>query len=263
MQAHARSVSILAPVVAVALMAWLPARAADDKDTSGRLVTWSLTKDGKEVIGSESLRVVDGDGGKLFASGELNLKTGKKTHRKSHLQRDGGKVVKYQRVEAGLKGAGLRLFEWQGQMRVAPVNASGKPGDVGELPSGRIFDEGLWHLYATWGLPKTCGSDKLAYFDPGKREAGEATLKCVGSRKVWDDKGKAVEINQFTVGGVSGEAVELWVDGHGELIGARGESRWMLRSKFSLEAGKEGDKAPAPDGDDSDKDAIKDRGVGE
>ncbi len=240
------------------------AQAADDKDTSGRLLTWNVThKDGKEAVGVESLRLVESDTGTFFASGELKLKSGKKTHRKSHLQRDGsGKIVKYQRVEAGLKGPGVRLFEWQGQMRIAPINATGKPADVGELPSARIWDEGLWHLYETWGLPKGCDSAKLAFFDIGAKKAGDANLRCVGARKVYDDKKKAVDVNRFEVGGVDGEAVELWVDGKGELIGARSETRAMLRAKFSLEPGKDGDGGEVPLDDDG-RDAIKDRGVGE
>ena len=59
---------------------------------------------------------------------------------------------------------------------------------------------------------------------------------------------------------VDGEAVELWVDSKGELIGGKSESRQMLRAKFSLEPGKEGD---AVEVDDEGRDAIKDRGVGE
>jgi hypothetical protein len=234
---------------------------AEDKDKSGRLLTWNVTKDGGDAIGVESVRLVESDSGMFFASGELKLKTGKKPHRKSHLQRDGaGKVVKYQRVEAGLKGAGWRLFEWQGQMRLAPINAAGKPVDLGALPSGRIWDEGLWHLYQTWGLPKACDTTKVAYFDLAKRATGEASLRCVGTRKVYDDKKKAVEVHRFEVGGVDGEAVELWVDSKGELIGGKSESRQMLRAKFSLEPGKEGD---AVEVDDEGRDAIKDRGVGE
>jgi len=251
----------LAGLAALALIA-SGAQAADDKDSSGRLFTWNLTH-GKDSLGVESLRVVETDTGSFFASGELKLKTGKKTHRKSHLQRDGdGKVIKYQRVEAGLKGAGLRLFEWQGQMRLAPINAAGKPSDVGSLASGRIWDDGLWHLYKTWGLPKACEGARLAYFDVSAKKAGEANLRCVGARKVYDDKQKAVDVNRFEIGGVEGEAVELWVDNKGELIGGKSESRAMLRAKYSLEPGKDGEGGDVPL-DDEGRDAIKDRGVGE
>ncbi len=237
---------------------------ADDKDTSGRLITWSVTRDGKQVLGTESLRVVHAESGAFFASGELKLKSGKKVHRKSHMQRDGeGRLLKYQRVEAGLKGAGYRMFEWQGQMRVAPINASGKPVDVGALPSARIRDEGLWHLYQTWGLPKRCEEVKLAFFDLGARTPGEATLSCVGQRKVFDAEQAAVTVNRFAVRGVAGDAVELWVDEKGELIGAKGEARWMLRAKYALEGAGQLDEVEVPDEEDAQEDAIKDRGVGE
>lgn len=255
--------SKLTALTALALLVG-SAHAADDKDTSGKLLTWNVThKDGKDAMGVESLRLVESDTGGFFASGELKLKTGKKTHRKSHQQRDGsGKLVKYQRVEAGLKGAGVRLFEWQGQMRIAPINANGKPVDVGALPSARLWDTDLWHLYQTWGLPKSCETARLSYFDVAAKKAGDASLRCAGSRKVYDDKKKAVDVNRFEVGGVEGEAVELWVDNKGELIGAKSESRAMLRAKYSLEPGKEGDGGDVPL-DDEGRDAIKDRGVGE
>ena len=253
------------PGVIALTVAWaLVARADDDKDTSGRLFSWTVTADGKDVLGSESLRVVETDSGSWFASGEIKLKKGKKIHRKSHLQRDAsGKLVKYQRVEAGLKGAGLRLFEWQGQMRVAPVNDAGKPADVGALASARIWDDGLWHLYQAWDLPRQCETVRLPYFAPGKRSAGEAVLRCAGPRKLWDDHKKAIDVNRFEVSGVDGEAVELWVDGEGGLVGATSATRTMLRTKYALEAGKAlGDGGEPGDGE-PDKDAIKDRGVGE
>jgi hypothetical protein len=254
----------VAAAAALALtLASAPSRADDDKESSGRLITWNVSKDGAgEVLGSETLRLVEGSSGTLFASGETKLKSGKKVHRKSHLQRDaGGRLMKYQRVEAGLKGAGLRLFEWQGQMRIAPINAAGKPADVGALASARIWDEELWHLYQTWGLPKSCESARLAYFDPGRRVAGEATLSCSGRRTVYD-KAKGVAVHRFEVGGVPGEAVELWVDGDGTLVGAKSASRLMLKADFALEPGKgAGDKGAGED--DSEKEVIKDRGVGE
>lgn len=257
-------------LVLVVTAAGLTARADDDGDSSGRLFGWNVTGpsgDNKDLLGSESLRIVEATSGNFFASGELKLKKTRKggtVHRKTHQQRDAsGKLVKYQRVEAGLKGAGLRLFEWQGQMRVAPINDAGKPVDVGALASARIWEEGMWHLYHTWGLPRQCETARLGYFSPQGRAAGEAVLRCVGTRKVWDDKDKAIEVNRFEVGGVQGEAVELWVDAQGGLVGARSESRTMLRYKHALEPGKDVGEASEPSEDETDKDAIKDRGVGE
>jgi hypothetical protein len=239
------------------------ASAADGKDTSGKLTSWNVTRDGK-TIGSESLRVVEGESGTFFASGELKIKTGKRVHKKTHLQRDElGKILKYQRVLAGLKGAGYRLFSWQGQMRLAPINQSGKPVDVGVFANARIRDEGLWHLYQTWGLPTGCETRELGYFDLGTRTSATARLICVGQRKVFDGDKAAVELNRFKVDGLAGEAVELWVDARGALIGAQGEGRAMLRSKYTLESGQKGEEAEGPDEDDETEEAIKDRGVGE
>jgi hypothetical protein len=63
------------------------------------------------------------------------------------------------------------------------------------------------------------------------------------------------------VSGVPGESVELWVDAQGQLIGAKGASRAILRTKYALEPGKNtGETAP---GEDDAKEVIKDRGVGE
>lgn len=269
-KASGRAVTQAALVVAITatgLAAW----ADDDQDnTSGRLYGWTVTGpsgEAKDLLGSETLRVVEAASGNFFASGELKLKKGPKggkAHKKSHLQRDAaGKLLKYQRVEAGLKGPGLRLFEWQGQMRVAPINDSGKPVDVGALTSARIWEDGLWHLYHTWGLPKQCETARLSYFAPAKRASGEATLRCVGARKIWDEQKKPIEVNRFEVGGVDGEAVELWVDAKGGLIGGRSESRVMLRQKYTLDPGKDVDRADEPGDEEPDKDAIKDRGVGE
>jgi hypothetical protein len=148
-------------------------------------------------------------------------------------------------------------------MRVAPINASGKPVDVGTLASARIWDEELWHLFHTWGLPKLCQSARLGYFDPAKRSAGEASLECHGTRKVWDDKNRAVEVNRFEVNGVGGDAVELWVDAQGGLVGAKGGARWMLRAKYALEPGKSEAGAAAPSDEEADKDALRERGIGE
>jgi hypothetical protein len=233
---------------------------ADDK--SGVLFSWVVTRDGK-TVGEESVRVVNAASGNVFASGELELKGSKKTHRKSHLQRDpSGRIVRYQRVEAGLKGSGLRVFEWKEQMRIAPINASGKPSDIGELPSGRIWDADLWHLMHLWGLPKSCSGAKLAYYDPGKQAAGEASLSCAGAKKVFDDKKKAVDVHVLSVSGVPAEGLELWVDGNGHLIGAKNDTRMMLKARYSAEAGKAADVVPEDEGEDG-KAQIRDRGVGE
>lgn len=235
-------------------------RADDDK--SGRAVTWSHTVDGK-VTATETLRTVVSASGNFFASGEYKMKAGKKTHKRSHLQRTSeGRIQRYQRMDGGPKAPGIRIFEWEGQMRLAQVNGTGKPVDLGALPSGRIWEADMLHLIALWGLPTECKAARLTYFDVAKQARGEANLSCTGKKRATDDKKQAREVNVFGLGGVPGEAVELWVDTSGELLGAKIGARTMLRAKYAIEGIKE--VAPAEDeGEDAEKQAIKDRGVGE
>ncbi len=235
---------------------------AEDKDKSGTLETWVVTKEGGELLGSESLRVVVKDAGNSFASGETKATLGKKkVHRKTHLQRGAdGHIDKYQRAESGLKGAGVRVFEFEGQMRLAPLNAPGKPTVLGTLTTGRVWDVDLWHLFALWDLPSACdGTKKLAYFDPEKKATAEATLTCEGTREVYDAQKKAVSVSVWRVAGVSSE-VELWVDGRGKLVGAKGKDRWMIKSKWVWAAGEKA--LGAGEGGGSDDEEV-DRGIGE
>jgi hypothetical protein len=248
-------------LVAMALV-WAPAVARADDDKSGRAVSWVHTVDGK-VTATETLRTVVSASGNFFASGEYKMKAGKKTHKRSHLQRtNDGRILRYQRMDGGPKAPGIRIFEWEGQMRLAQVNGPGKPIDLGALPSGRLWESDMLHLVALWGLPTECRSARLTYYDVAKQARGEANLSCTGRKRATDEKKQAREVNVFSVTGVPGEAVELWVDGSGELVGARVGARTMLRAKHSIEGVK--DVAPAEDeGEDSEKQAIKDRGVGE
>jgi len=234
------------------------ARAEDDK--SGRLTTWTHTVDGK-VVASESLRTVDSASGSFFASGEYKQKAGKKTHKRSHVQRTGDRLVRYQRMDGGPKAPGVRIFEWEGQLRLAQLNGSGKPVDLGTLTTTRLWDGDLLHLVALWGLPDECRAARFGYFDVDKKTTGEASVSCTGRKKAVDDKKNAVDLNVFSLSGVPGDEVELWVDGRGELIGAKHDGKTMLRAKFALEGQKE--VAPADEGEDEEKKAIKDRGVGE
>ncbi|MCC6624910.1 MAG: hypothetical protein IT385_26925 [Deltaproteobacteria bacterium] len=254
----------MAMVVAAGLVFASGAR-AEDKDASGQKETWTLTRDGK-VLGTESLRLVVKDDGQRFASGEIKATLGKqKLHRKSHTQRGAdGHLDKYQRVEAGLKGAGVRLYLFEGKVRVAPVNAPGKPtaldGDV-----ARVWDADLWHLYALWDLPTGCPTEKkLSYLDPDKKISGQATLSCKGRETVYDAGKGPVEVSVLEVRGVPSE-VELLVDGKGGLVGARGKDRVMLKAKWAWHA----DERPVTPGDDAkaqgddDDDEKVDRGIGE
>lgn len=234
------------------------ARAEDDK--SGRLVTWTHTVDGKAVA-SESLRTVDSASGSFFASGEYKLKAGKKTHRRSHVQRTGERLVRYQRMDGGPRAPGIRIFEWEGQLRLAQLNGSGKPVDLGTLATARLWDADLLHLVALWGLPDACKGARFAYFDVNKQATGEASVSCTGTKKAVDDKKNAIELNVFSLSGVPGEAVELWVDERGGLVGAKHGTKTMLRAKYALEGQKE--VAPTDEGEDEEKKAIKERGVGE
>lgn len=232
-----------------------------DDDKSGVLTTWSHLVDGK-VVATENTRTVSSESGSFFASGEIKWKTGKKQHRRTHLQKSGDKLVRYQRMDGGPKAPGVRIFEWEGQMRLAWLNGSGKPVDLGALSTTRVWEgPELMHLVAHWGLPKACRSAKLAYLDVATQKTLEASLACTGSRRATDADKRAVELNVFSLEGVSGDGAELWVDGQGVLIGAKVGTRTMLRAKFALEGSRE--VAPVDGEDDEDKKAIKERGVGE
>ncbi|MFO0744877.1 MAG: hypothetical protein U1F43_04265 [Myxococcota bacterium] len=218
--------------VAVVLAAG-PAQAGD-KDTSGQLESWVVTKDGSELLGTETLRVVVKDDGQIFAAGEAKETLGKKKiHLKTTYQRGAdGDIGKYQRVENGLKGAGLRVFAFEGQLRVAPVNGNGKPSALGKVATNRVWDADLWHLFALWGLPSSCeGTKKLAYLDPDKKAVAEATLTCTGSEKIYDAQKKPVTVGVWHVSGVAHE-VDLLVDAQGKLAGVKGADRRMLRAKW-------------------------------
>jgi len=253
----------MAAVLAGVLLAG--AARAEEKDRSGRLETWTLTRDGK-ALGTESLRLVVKDDGQRFASGEIKATLGKqKLHRKSHSQRGAdGHLDKYQRVEAGLKGAGVRLYEFEGKMRVAPVNAPGKPTVLEGTGYERVWDADLWHLYALWDLPAGCPTDKkLSYLDPDKKAVATATLVCKGKETVYDADKAPVEVSALAVRGVPVE-VELLIDGKGALVGARGKDRVMLRAKWAWRSDDKpvagGDAGKGDQGDDDDK---VDRGIGE
>jgi hypothetical protein len=253
-------------LVSVVIASSGAAQADDEKDKSGRLQTWTVTKDDK-VIGSESLRLVVREDGKRFAAGQWQSTAGKsKAQRKTHVQQGGdGHLDKYERVEAGLKGAGLKLFEFEGKMRIAPVNAPGKPTPLGDLQVTRVWDQDLWHLYALWELPKACdGEKKLGYLDPEKKTTGQATLACRGQETVWDAGKKPVTVATWAVRGVPVE-VELLVDDVGELVGVRGAERQMLRVKWGWKAGEQlgGTPGASDAGGEGGDDEKVDRGIGE
>lgn len=239
-----------------------PIAHADD-DKSGVLASWSHLVDGK-VVATETARTVNAASGAFFASGEIKWKTGKKVHKRTHLQRQGERLVRYQRMDGGPKAPGIRIFEWESQLRLAFLNGSGKPVDLGANVPARIWDGDLLHLLATWGLPKNCRSARQPYFDIDAQKSGEATFTCVGTRSATDGNKRPLEVNVFNLSGVPGESIELWVDGQGALIGAKVGTRTMLRAKHTIEGLREA--APADDGagdEDDTKRAIKERGVGE
>lgn len=248
----------------IALVTLMASGARADDDKSGVLATWSHLVDGK-VVATETTRTVNAASGAFFASGEIKWKTGKKVHKRTHLQRQGERLVRYQRMDGGPKAPGVRVFEWQEQMRLAFLNGSGKPVDLGANVPARIWDADLLHLLATWGLPKNCRSARQPYYDVGAQKAGEATYTCIGTRRATDGDKRPIEVNVFSLSGVPGESLELWVDGQGALIGAKVGTRTMLRAKHTIEGLR--DAAPAEDGADGDEDdakkAIKERGVGE
>ena len=246
----------------VALVTLIGGAAHADDDKSGVLTTWSHLVDGK-VVATESTRAVSSATGNFFASGEIKWKTGKKVHKRTHFQKRGDKLVRYQRLDGGPKAPGVRIFEWENQMRLAWINSSGKPVDLGNLATTRVWDGDLLHLVSHWGLPKGCRAAKLSYFDIATQTTKEATFNCTGTRRATDADKRPLEVHAFTLGGVSGDPVELWIDGQGALIGAKVGTRTMLRAKFALDGTREVAPADDSDTDDDDKKAIRDRGVGE
>lgn len=250
---------------ALVLVAGAAARAEDPDPKSGKLTTWTVTKVGKtDAIGSETLRIVTKDTG-VFATGELKATLAKKKiAQRSHLQRDAnGDAVKYQRVEIALKGAGVKLFAFEGKMRWAPVNGTGKPVEIGAPGSAAFVDGQLWHLFALWPFPSGCPADEVVVktYDPGAHAAGEAQLACGGKTKVFDDKKRPVDARVFKVSGLGGGEVSLYVDSAGGLLGVRGADREMLRAKWAWDPSGAVDGA-AGEGD-GDVDAVRERGVGE
>lgn len=230
------------------------------KDKSGNLVSWELSdKDGKGV-GTERIRLVSHEGGRLFASGEQQLTGKKKARHKTHLQREGdGGITRYQRVAPGPRGAGFRFFAWKEGLRVAPVNRAGKAKEVGASPAGGyVYDPGIWHLFETWALPKSCQDVERPYLHAVGQDRRSVNLRCVGTKTLYNKK-NAVEVHRFNLDGL-GEELELWVSSSGGLIGAEGSGRRMLRAGWaSAKTEKEAEVIE----DDSETDAIRERGVGE
>jgi len=239
------------------------ARAEEPEAKSGKLTTWTVTKVGKtDAIGTESLRLVTTETA-IYATGELKATLAKKKiARRSHLQRDGqGRVVKYQRVEIALKGAGVKLFEFEGKMRWAPINGAGKPVDVADPGRVAFVDGDLWHLFALWQFPDGCpASESVRTYDPGAHQIGEARLVCAGKTKVFDDKKHPIDTRIFKVEGLEDGEVSLHVDAQGELVGVRGGAREMLRAKWAWDSSAV---VGAPGDGDGDVDSVRDRGVGE
>ncbi len=251
---------------ALVLSAGAAARAEEPDSKSGKLTTWTVTKVGKtDAIGSESLRIVVKESG-VFATGELKATLAKKKiAQRSHLQRDAnGDAVKYQRGEIALKGAGVKLFVFEGKMRWAPVNAAGKPIEVGDPGSAAFVDGQLWHLFALWPFPSGCPSDEVVKtYDPGAHEAGAARVACGGKTKVFDDKKRPVDARIFKVSGLEGGEVSLYVDSAGALLGVRGAEREMLRAKWAWDPSGAVDGAAGEGQGEGDADAVRERGVGE
>lgn len=255
--------SWLAGGVMFMAMAWGQVAHADS-EASGKETRWVLTKDGKNVLGSESVRVVKAASGNMFASGMVRTKGKDARHRVTHIQRDSsGKLMRYQRLNGtSSKASGVRIFDWEGQLRVVKVNGSGKPQDIGTPDTARLWDGDVWHLLDTWSLPKKCQTQDIAVFDVGSQSVKTASLTCEGTQTVTNAQKSSEKVNHFKLKGLSSNPLELWVTEQGALIGARSPSVTMLREKYALSGVVE---ALSDDTSDeaTERASIKERGVGE
>lgn len=250
-----RLIGKAATAAALLLLVGAPssARAGDD-DKSGVLTVWTLTAEGK-ALGTESLRVVHSDSGAFFASGTQKIKVGKaKTELQSHVQRAAdGALMKYRRVEAKRRGAGLFLFQREGGIRMVGVNSDAKQADFAGILNQHIWDPALWHDLAL--IPVRLGAESpvsVKYFDVEARRSGTATFTRGQTTQVTDAKGGLVVVTAWDISGAPGTARTLYVDAKRHLVGVRGQDRAMLFKGWTWD---DGTKAAGGDDDDEAKPA--------
>lgn len=250
-------------------IAWVMAiavPASADEGGDGPTPTVYALVDGKgKAAGTETLRVVRQADGAVFASGEVKLgPKGKKKLIRTHVQRKSdGAIARYQRTEGGLKGTGLRIFEFEGRTRTAPVNAPGKPADLAGPITHPLWDKGLWHLLALWPWPKRCERGMaLEVYDVTKQAARAVTLDCEGAGTVLNPDKAQVATRRFKVTGLLGEALVAHVAEGGKLLGVKGATQEMLINKWGWDTAV----TVVGDGDEADVDEeeaeIKERGAG-
>lgn len=247
-------------------LALVGAEVRADEGGDGPKPTVYALVDGKgKAAGTETLRVVRQADGAVFASGEVKLgPKGRKKLIRTHVQRKSdGAIARYQRTEGGLKGSGLRIFEFEGRTRTAPVNAPGKPTDLAGPITQPLWDKGLWHLLALWPWPRRCDRGvSFEIYDIARQAPRAVTLDCEGAGTVLDPDKAKVATRRFKVSGLLPEPIVAHVAEGGKLLGVKGVAQEMLINKWGWDTAAtvvgDGDEAEV----DEEEAEIKERGAG-
>jgi hypothetical protein len=231
---------------------------ADDKPAGPPATVWTVLGKGGAAEGTETMRIVRRDG-EVFASGEV--KRGKKGAVRTHVRRKAdGALAKYERIDGSVKGPGARVYEFEGRMRHASVNGSGKPVDLESPIQGALWDPAAWHLLALWSWPEECKSSaSLGIWSLERKAAGRAELACEAGRKVKNASGEAVAVHSWKVS-LGGTALTVLVDKAGQVVAAEGDGRSMLLAKWASDAGAAA--VPAEAGEAGEAEELKERGAG-
>ncbi len=248
----------MAGVMALLTAAAATGARADEKPSGPPATVWTVLGKGGGAEGTETVRIVRRDG-EVFASGEV--KRGKKAGVRTHIRRKAdGALAKYERIDGTVKGTGARVFEFEGRMRHASVNGSGKPVDLESPIAGGLWDPAAWHLLVLWAWPDECkASTSLGIWSVDKKAAGRAELACEAGRKVKNASGEAVSVHSWKVS-VGGTGLTVLVDKAGAVVAVEGDGRSMLLAKWASDAGTAA--APTGEGDGGEAEALKERGAG-